>query len=221
MINYLNNQWINGHTDLNVWNMFNQKGHRTNNLCEGYNYKLGSKKSISKHPNPYLLCSIIQDELHVTRDNAYVHVMGKQTKRIMHVTIRKYQDKMMANYKKGRIALHVYMQSMGGFHIQKEARTTSDLDPDPFGDGVPSTYEHNSEHTIDDDADDDTAAEDDIYIADGLDLDDDINVPVNDNLLKPISPTHDKSLPKTKERRKVKHKRQRPIPNSRNITIGH
>ena len=53
--------------------------------------------------------------------------------------------------------------------------------------------------TIDDDADDNTAAEDDIYTADGLDLDDDINVPVNDNLLKPISPTHDKSLPKTKE----------------------
>ena len=117
----------------------------------------------------------------MARDNAYVHVMGKQTKRIArkYVTIRKYQDKIMANYKKGRIALHVYMQSMGGFHIQKEARTTSDLDPDPFGDGVPSTYEHNSEHTIDDDADDDTAAEDDIYIADGLDLDDDINVPVN------------------------------------------
>ena len=103
---------------------------------------------------------------------------------------------------------------MGGLHIQKEARTTSDLDPDPFGDGVPSTYEHN------DDADDDTAAEDDIYIADGLDLDDDINVPVIDNLLKPISPTHDKSLPKTKERRKVKHKRQRPIPNSRNSYVN-
>ena len=74
MINYLNNQWINGHIDLKVWNMFNQKGHRTNNLCEGYNYKLGSKKSIPKHPNFYLSCSIIQYELHVTRDNAYIHV---------------------------------------------------------------------------------------------------------------------------------------------------
>ena len=54
--------------------------------------------------------------------------------------MRKYQDRKMSQYRKGNIALHVYMQSMGGFHISKEVRSTTDLDPDPFGDGLPTTF---------------------------------------------------------------------------------
>ena len=49
-LNYIESFWLK--LDLNIWNMFKVKT-RTNNLAEGYNYALGSKKIISKHPNPY------------------------------------------------------------------------------------------------------------------------------------------------------------------------
>lgn len=50
MIAYIESYWM--QMDLTVWNMFKVKD-RTNNKAEGYNYALGSKKVISRHPNPY------------------------------------------------------------------------------------------------------------------------------------------------------------------------
>ena len=50
--------------------MFLHKEARTNNRCEGYNFKLGSKKMLSKHTNVYLLACTIRDELIVAQDNA-------------------------------------------------------------------------------------------------------------------------------------------------------
>ena len=73
MIGYLNSQWIHGAIDPKIWNMFLHKGARTNNNCEGYNYKLNSKTKLKKHPNPYLLAAVIRDELIISQDNA----MGK------------------------------------------------------------------------------------------------------------------------------------------------
>ena len=35
--------------------MFLHKEARTNNRFEGYNFKLGSKKMLNKHPNGYVL----------------------------------------------------------------------------------------------------------------------------------------------------------------------
>ena len=40
--------------DLSVWNMYAVQT-RTNNPAEAYNNALGSKKLISRHPNPYPL----------------------------------------------------------------------------------------------------------------------------------------------------------------------
>ena len=70
MLTYLNSQCINGHIEPELWNMFMHKGARTNNQCEGYNYKLGAKKILCKHPNVYILASTIRDELIVSQDNA-------------------------------------------------------------------------------------------------------------------------------------------------------
>ena len=74
MLTYLNSQWINGHIEPELWNMFMHKGARTNNQCEGYNYKLGAKKILCKHPNVYILASTIRDELIVSQDNAMVNL---------------------------------------------------------------------------------------------------------------------------------------------------
>jgi len=92
--------------DLNIWNMFKVKT-RTNNLAEGYNYALGSKKIISKHPNPYTLISVIKDELNIAEDQALVEVMCKTKKKISvkYKKLRERQDSLMKSYSKGNIEL--------------------------------------------------------------------------------------------------------------------
>ena len=77
MLKYINDQWINGSIDPKLWNMFMHKDARTNNRCEGYNFKLGSKKMLSKHPNVYILACTIRDELIVAQDNAMGNLICK------------------------------------------------------------------------------------------------------------------------------------------------
>ena len=61
---------------LELWNVFNVED-RTNNLAEGYNYALGAKKVISKHPNPYTLVSVIKYELNIASNDALSIDMSK------------------------------------------------------------------------------------------------------------------------------------------------
>ena len=51
LILYLKSYWIQGSFSPELWNMFLHKGARTNNICEGYNNKLGNKRLSNKHPN--------------------------------------------------------------------------------------------------------------------------------------------------------------------------
>ena len=51
MIEYVQKTWINGSFPPQTWNMFQHEGQTTNNFSEGYNFRLGNKKTISKHPN--------------------------------------------------------------------------------------------------------------------------------------------------------------------------
>ena len=52
LIMYIKSFWMT--VDLSVWNMYAVQT-RTNNPAEAYNNALGSKKLISRHPNPYPL----------------------------------------------------------------------------------------------------------------------------------------------------------------------
>ena len=70
MIRYIKSFWLYGSLDPKLWNMFMYTGSRTNNQCEGYNFKLNSKKHLSKHPNVYLLVVTLKDELVAAHDNA-------------------------------------------------------------------------------------------------------------------------------------------------------
>ena len=84
-------------------------------MAEGYNYALGSKKIISKHPNPYTLISVIKDELNIAEDQALVEVMCKTKKKISvkYKKLREWQDSLMKSYSKGNIELLVYQQTIG------------------------------------------------------------------------------------------------------------
>lgn len=139
MLNYIESFWLK--LDLNIWNMFKVKT-RTNNLAEGYNYALGSKKIISKHPNPYTLISVIKDELNIAEDQALVEVMCKTKKKISvkYKKLRERQDSLMKSYSKGNIELLVYQQTMGNACIHN-ADFRSDLDPDPYGYGIPGVQD--------------------------------------------------------------------------------
>ena len=75
IIKYIKSVWINGEFPPELWNMFLHEGHRTNNICEGFNYKLGQY-----HPNVYVLISALKDELIVAADNAICNYLVNQRK---------------------------------------------------------------------------------------------------------------------------------------------
>ena len=119
VILYVKAQWINGSVKPELWNMFMHNGARTNNYCEGYNYKLGAKKMLHKHPNVYILASSIRDELIVSQDNALVQIMGgaqKQGKK-KYEKLRERQEKMMKHYAAGNTDLYTYQLSMGAMSL--------------------------------------------------------------------------------------------------------
>ena len=103
-------------------------GARTNNYCEGYNYKLGAKKMLHKHPNVYILVSSIRDELIVSQDNALVQIMGgaqKQGKK-KYEKLRERQEKMMKHYAAGNTDLYTYQLSMGAMSLSNSKSSFDD-----------------------------------------------------------------------------------------------
>ena len=86
----------------------------------------------------YTLISVIKDELHIAEDQALVEVMRKTKKKISvkYKKLRERQDSLMKSYSKGNIELLVYQQTMRNACI-RNADFRSDLDPDPYGYGIP------------------------------------------------------------------------------------
>ena len=70
MIQYVDKTWINGSYPPETWNMFKHKGQTTNNHSEGYNFRLGNKKTIGKHPNFFQFIQTIILELGISHDDA-------------------------------------------------------------------------------------------------------------------------------------------------------
>ena len=89
MNKYIEKTWIRGAYPPATWNMFQHEGVKTNNHAEGYNFKLGNKKRISKHPNPYVLVDVIKQEFSESFDDAITAKSGNPNK--------KYKSKTLTN----------------------------------------------------------------------------------------------------------------------------
>jgi transposase-like protein len=73
-LTYVDSNWIEGIYPPESWNMFDHDGITTNNFQESYNSKLGA--AIKAHPNPYLLASVIRDQLQNAVNDATMARLG-------------------------------------------------------------------------------------------------------------------------------------------------
>jgi hypothetical protein len=109
-LNYISKTWVNGKSyPRNSWNMFQHKGPNTNNYQEGYNLKIGSKKEISRHPNPFLLIDVFRSELRAADVNALAAKLGTSNKRDASKKVwtkRKHRQKLMDNLEHHAIGEH-------------------------------------------------------------------------------------------------------------------
>ena len=80
--------------------MYKHKGQTTNNHSEGYNFRLGNKKTIGKHPNFYQFVQTIKLELGISHDEATASVAGNAKKRTFWKKLLRnmeQRDKLMAD----------------------------------------------------------------------------------------------------------------------------
>ena len=212
MLSYLEKFWMS--LPLELWNVFNVKD-RTNNLAEGYNFALGSKKIISKHPNPYTLVSVIKDELNIASDNALTIVMSKPKR----CTAKKYtklenrRKELMRNYDRGNMELFIYQVTVGNAYLNNFNRITEDCDPDPYGTGKDKTVDENEDELFLDKSyceDQDIESEEQELVE--LTFQNNLCINIKERLVEDKKGTKAKKIPKN-------GKRQKPIPNIRKSTV--
>ena len=78
-LKYLEKTWINGSFHPSTWNMFKHDGVTTNNSSEGYNFRLGNKKKICRHPNFFQFVETVIVELRNSSNEAAMVDGGKST----------------------------------------------------------------------------------------------------------------------------------------------
>ena len=81
LIDYVLKTWINGSFPPGTWNMNGHAGQTTNNHSEGYNNRLGQRKTLGKHPNFYQFVAAIKQELGISHDAAMAAEAGKPNKK--------------------------------------------------------------------------------------------------------------------------------------------
>ena len=210
MLKYMNDFWM--QLPLELWNVYNVKN-RTNNLAEGYNFALGSKKVISKHPNPYTLVAVIKEELSIASDNALTIVMSKprKSKSKKNQRLEKRREELMKSYDRGNIELFLYQATIGNAYLSNFYRIRDDNDPDPFGDGTVQTNPSSETEEEEDDFLDMSYIEVDLT-KELAQFDDDLQIIRAEKNRK--SPENPSSKPK-KPKKVPKNKLQKPVMNSR------
>ena len=134
LLNYLRSTWLDGSIPREVWNMYQHQGVTTNNHAEAFNFKMGAKKKISKHPNPYVLGEEMIAQLKEGCDTATAETLTSHQKKIdpNQKKLRDRKKGLMKDLSKRNIDLQTYLVAMGANtlkyqpHIQK--------DPDPLAD---------------------------------------------------------------------------------------
>ena len=124
---YFMSTWINGSFHPSTWNMYRHHGVTTNNSSEGYNFRLGNKKKICRHPNFFLSVETVIQELKTSSDEASMADCGKsqkpRAKTVKSIAMRK---SLMLELQQGKTALISYQQAIGG-SLSKTRRATEDL----------------------------------------------------------------------------------------------
>ena len=117
LIHYVERTWINGSFPPETWNMFQHQGETTNNHSEGYNFRLGNKKNIGKHPNFYQWVETIKLELEISHDEALAAEAGKPNTRYQHSKDKRnmgMRRKLMIDVQEGKTSLISFQQAIGG-----------------------------------------------------------------------------------------------------------
>ena len=127
--------WLDGSIPRKVWNMYDHKGVSTNNNAEGYNSKLGAKKQLSKHPNPYTLVEEIKNQLSETSDTVVAETTNNKKRGVNknYETLREARKGLMKELSKSNIELESYMVQIGAKTLKYQPRVMNDPDPDPLG----------------------------------------------------------------------------------------
>ena len=124
MLEYLRKTWLDGSIPRKVWNMYDHKGVSTNNNAEGYNSKLGAKKQLSKHPNPYTLVEEIKNQLSETSDTVVAETTNNKKRRVNKnsETLREARKGLMKDLSKRNIELESYMVQIGAKTLKYQPR---------------------------------------------------------------------------------------------------
>ena len=135
MLDYLRRTWLDGVIPREVWNMYEHSGVATNNHAEGYNFKMGAKHKIAKHPNPYTLVDEIRTQLNEATDTVLADsATSKRKKTNPHTQqLLKRRKDLMKDLKKRNIDLEMFIVSISAISLKHDARVRDDNDPDPLG----------------------------------------------------------------------------------------
>ena len=236
MIKYLRDTWLDGSIPREVWNMYQHRGVSTNNhaevsiaydddyhskahkcLLQGFNFKMGAKKQISKHPNPYTLVDEFRSQLREASDTVVAETFNIKKKRV-NTDYLANRKELMKDLAKRNIDLESYMIQIGGKTLKYQPKVMSDPDPDPLGLGErrclsDGQTEENEENNIDDSSNYDSP----------VDVSLDETPEISARVITPTSPPRPRSpsptpapMPRSKPSKKgpVRRKRQTPVENS-------
>ena len=142
LIYYLETTWISGSIPVEVWNMYDHRGVTTNNHAEAFNFKMGSKKQISKHPNPYVLAEEMVAQLIEGSDTATADILSSKSKKINSKLqkMRIRRKALMRDLAKRNVDLQTYLIAVGASTLKYTPQIQED--PDPLADMVdrPADY---------------------------------------------------------------------------------
>ena len=223
MMEYLDRQWMNGNIPRAVWNMFDHRGVTTNNHAEGYNYKMGAKNKISKHPNPYTLADEIRKELVEGCDTYLADIATSRNKKLNPNAQKliKRRRELMKDLKKRNIDLETFLVSIGAITMKYDSRVRKDNDPDPFGNGVTDATENDE---LSDDENGELSGHENDVLSDISILSQSPKSPPRQPVCSPPPPPGTPTCqPPAQSRprnyRKGKKQKQKPVPNTRDSFI--
>ena len=124
-ISYIKNTWMDGNYDRESWNYYQHRGVTTNNHQEGYNYRIGQRKGLGIHPNPYLLTGVIRNELKKSVDDDIAASVGNpniRKNKTYNIDINARRKELMKSLHEKEIALPDYMVAMGALSLKHDKR---------------------------------------------------------------------------------------------------
>ena len=120
---------------------------------QAFNYKMGAKQKISKHPNPYVLVDEIKTQLKDGCDTAVAETVTSHTKKVNKKLAgqRKLKAGLMKDLAKRNIDLETYIVSMGVNTLKYQPQIQSETDPLVDIDGLSDLEENLDDAGLDSD----------------------------------------------------------------------